>query len=226
VISLAVLGQLLSRPRAMLEADCMTPQSLTEEPRPKGAADALDALLAGNRRFVSGDPHYGHEITAAAEAAASGGQEPYAVVIGCIDSRVPLEAIFDQNFGSMCVVRSGGTVLDQAIVGSVEFAVTQLNVPLVMVLGHERCGAVSATVDAVRTGEKPSGALGYLVEQITPAVEAAGVDAPDAVERAIREHIVATVRQLRDEPELSAAPGVRIVGAIYDLDTGEVTLLT
>lgn len=204
----------------------MTPQTPTEAPRPKGADGALDELLAGNRRFVSGHPHYGHEITAAAEAAASGTQEPYAVVIGCIDSRVPLEAIFDQNFGSICVVRSGGTVLDQAIVGSVEFAVTQLNVPLVMVLGHERCGAVSATVDAVRTGEKPSGALGYLVDQITPSVEAAGVDAPDAVERAIREHIVATVQQLSGEPELAAAQGVRIVGAIYDLDTGEVTLLS
>jgi carbonic anhydrase len=195
--------------------------------RPDGADEALAALLAGNRRFVSGEPDHGHLISAAAEAAASGGQEPYAVVIGCIDSRVPLEAIFDQNFGSICVVRSGGTVLDRAVVGSVEFAVTQLNVPLVMVLGHERCGAVSATVDAVRTGTKPSGALGYLVDQITPAVLAVGVDQPDAVENATREHVVATVGQLHDESELKTAVegGVRIVGAIYDLDTGEVTLL-
>src|SRR3954469_24335497 len=134
----------------MLEAGAMT--AVDTPNRPAGAAEALTALLAGNRRFVRGEPDHGHLISAAAQAAASGGQEPYAVVIGCIDSRVPLEAIFDQNFGSICVVRSGGTVLDRAVVGSVEFAVTQLNVPLVMVLGHERCGAVSATVDAVRSG--------------------------------------------------------------------------
>jgi carbonic anhydrase len=186
-----------------------------------GAAEALTALLEGNRRFVDGEPHYGHEITAAAEAAASGGQEPYAVVIGCIDSRVPLEAIFDQNFGSICVVRSGGTVLDRAVIGSVEFAVSALKVPLVMVLGHERCGAVSATVDAVRTGQQPPGALGYLVEEIRPAVLAAGPDEPDAVERSTREHTAATVARLREVPELTA----EVVGAIYDLDTGEVVLL-
>lgn len=212
----------------------MTPQSMTAtpaqtSPRPMGAAEALSALLDGNRRFVAGEPHHGHEISAAAEAAASGGQEPYAVVIGCIDSRVPLEAVFDQNFGSICVVRSGGTVLDRAVVGSVEFAVSELKVPLVMVLGHERCGAVAATVDAVRTGRRPPGALGYLVEEITPSVVAAGPDEPDAVERAIRVHIGATVARLHAEPELRAAvdgeSGVRIVGAIYDLDTGEVTLL-
>jgi carbonic anhydrase len=205
----------------------MTPQSTdtTATPernsRPKGAAEALTELLEGNRRFVTGEPHHGHEISAAANAAASGGQEPYAVVIGCIDSRVPLEAIFDQNFGSICVVRSGGTVLDRAVVGSVEFAITVLKVPLVMVLGHERCGAVSATVDAVRTGERPGGALGYLVDEITPAVLATGVDDPDAVERSIREHTLATVARLRGVPELRA----EIVGAIYDLDTGEVLLL-
>jgi carbonic anhydrase len=210
----------------MGKADAMT--AVDTPNRPAGAAEALAALLAGNRRFVAGEPDHGHLISAAAEAAASGGQEPYAVVIGCIDSRVPLEAIFDQNFGSICVVRSGGTVLDRAVVGSVEFAVTQLNVPLVMVLGHERCGAVAATVDAVRSGDKPSGALGYLVDQITPAVLAAGADEPDAVERAVREHIVATVAQLHDESELrdAVAGGVRIVGAIYDLDTAEVTLLS
>ena len=103
-------------------------------------ADALAALIAGNRRFVSGRPQHGHEVSAA--AAASGGQLPHAVVLGCIDSRVPLEAIFDQTFGSICVVRSGGHVVDRAVLGSVGFAVSALKVPLIMVLGHVRCGAV------------------------------------------------------------------------------------
>ena len=216
----------LPRSTVMLEAERVTSDRI---PRPESAAEALAELLDGNRRFAAGEPDHGHEISAAAAAAASGGQQPYAVVVGCIDSRVPLEAIFDQNFGSICVVRSGGTVLDRAVVGSVEFAVTELKVPLVMVLGHERCGAVSATVDAVRTGRKPSGALGYIVDEISPAVTAAGPDSPDALERAIRGHIVATVERLRAEPNLRAEiegeRGVRIVGAIYDLDTGAVILL-
>src|SRR3954463_1846992 len=122
-------------------------------------ADALAELIAGNRRFVSGRPQHGHQVSAA--AAASGGQQPHAVVIGCIDSRVPLEAIFDQTFGSICVVRSGAHVVDRAVLGSVEFAVAELGAPLIMVLGHKRCGAVAATVSALRSDEHPAGDIGY-----------------------------------------------------------------
>src|ERR1041384_2239685 len=127
--------------------------------------DALAELIAGNKRFVTGHPEHGHRVSAA--AAASGGQQPHAVVIGCIDSRVPLEAIFDQTFGSICVVLSGAHVGARAVLGSVGFAVDKLGVPLVMVLGHKRCGAVAATVDALRTDEKPSGDVAYLVDEIT-----------------------------------------------------------
>src|SRR3954464_5521686 len=149
--------------------------------------DALAELVAGNKRFVSGRPEHGHEVSAA--AAASGGQQPHAVVVGCIDSRVPLEAIFDQTFGSICVVRSGAHVVDRAVLGSVGFAVAKLGVPLVMVLGHKRCGAVRAAVDAVRDNEHPEGDIGYLVEQLTPAVLQVGADAPDAAEQAMRAHV-------------------------------------
>src|SRR5690349_17052677 len=140
-------------------------------------ADALAELVGGNRRFVSGRPVHGHDVSAA--AAASGGQLPHAVVLGCIDSRVPLEAIFDQTFGSICVVRSGGHVVDRAVLGSVGFAVSALNVPLIMVLGHVRCGAVDATVKALQTGSRPDGDVGYLVDEIAPAVQAVGLDDPD-----------------------------------------------
>src|SRR6185295_13757286 len=114
-----------------------------------------------------------------------GGQQPHAVVIGCIDSRVPLEAIFDQTFGSICVVRSGAHVVDRAVLGSVEFAVTALNVPLVMVLGHERCGAVASTVAALQGQQRPSGDLAYLVDEIAPAVRATGLHTPDVAARAM-----------------------------------------
>ena len=188
--------------------------------------DALAELISGNRRFVSGRPEHGHDVSAA--AAASGGQQPHAVVLGCIDSRVPLEAIFDQTFGSICVVRSGGHVVDRAVLGSIGFAVAKLGVPLIMVLGHERCGAVEATVAAMRTGERPDGDLGYLVNEIAPSVLAAGIEDPDVPAKAMRVHVGRTVRRMRDiagVPDAIAEGRVNVVGAVYDLDTGWVDLL-
>jgi carbonic anhydrase len=188
--------------------------------------DALAELIAGNRRFVAGRPQHGHEVSAA--AAASAGQLPHAVVVGCIDSRVPLEAIFDQTFGSICVVRSGGHVVDRAVLGSVGFAVAALKVPLIMVLGHVRCGAVDATVQALRAGERPEGDVGYLVDEIAPAVHAVGLDDPDATAKAMRAHVARTVRRMREVTgvaEAIAAGRVSVAGAVYDLDTGWVDLL-
>lgn len=200
--------------------------SAPSPPAITNAADALAELVAGNKRFVSGRPEHGHRVSAA--AAASGGQQPHAVVVGCIDSRVPLEAIFDQTFGSICVVRSGGHVVDRAVLGSVEFAVATLGVPLVMVLGHKRCGAVGATVDALRAGDRPAGDIGYLVDELAPAVLAVGVDDPDAADKAMRVHVGRTVRRIRDSGGVNpavAAAKVDVVGAVYDLDTGWVDLL-
>jgi carbonic anhydrase len=192
------------------------PPAATEVGR-AGPAEALADLLAGNRRFVAGRPRHGHDFRAA--AVASGDQQPYALVLGCIDSRVPLEAVFDQDFGRICVARSGAHVLDRALLGSVEFAVRQLAVPLLLVLGHERCGAIAATVDAIRTGQRPTGKLAYLVDEIAPAVaEAGGPDHPQAYARTMRRHVDRTVARLRELDEVS------VVGAVYDLDTGRVEL--
>jgi carbonic anhydrase len=204
-----------------------TAPSAPPEPPITDADDALAELVAGNKRFVSGRPEHGHRVSSA--AAASGGQQPHAVVLGCIDSRVPLEAIFDQTFGSICVVRSGAHVLDRAVLGSVDFAVDKLGVPLIMVLGHKRCGAVQASVDAVRAGEQPGGDIGYLVGEIAPAVRAVGLDTPDVAEKAMRAHVTRTVRRLRDGTGVAAAIAegrVQVVGAAYDLDTGWVDLLS
>jgi carbonic anhydrase len=208
-----------------------TPMGNAAMPHRRGSAEALADLLSGNERFVKGEPVHGHNVGAA--DAQSGGQQPYATVLGCIDSRVPLEAVFDQNFGSICVVRSGAHVLDQAVIGSVEFAVSALAVPLVMVLGHERCGAIAATVDALRTGRYPSGSLGYLVEQIAPAVVEVGIDDPQVHTLALRRHVARTVSRLSAVQRLldatstdtEAAHRIQIVGAVYDLDTGLVQLL-
>jgi len=120
-------------------------------------------------------------------------------------------------------------VLDRAVVGSVEFAVQELTVPLVVVLGHERCGAIAATITALRSGKRPGGGLGYLVDAIAPAVLDAGLNHPDVATRALRRHVRSTVTRLRAtagpvEEHLSSG-GVAVVGAIYDLDTGRVELL-
>lgn len=193
-----------------------TPTAIPPATRP-GPDEALAELLAGNRRFVAGRPEHGHDFQAA--AAASGDQQPHALVLGCIDSRVPLEAVFDQNFGAICVARSGAHVLDRALLGSVEFAVRQLAVPLVMVLGHERCGAIASTVEALRTGQRPAGELAYLVDEIAPAVaDAGGPEHPQVHARALRRHVARTVDRLRELDEVS------VVGAVYDLDTGRVEL--
>jgi carbonic anhydrase len=188
-------------------------------------AAALGELLDGNRRFVDGRPRHGHDVRAA--AATSDAQNPYAFVIGCIDSRVPLEAIFDQTFGAICVARSGGQVLDRALLGSVEFAVDALGVPLLMVLGHERCGAVAATIEAVHSGRWPAGELGFLVEQIAPAVTSDAA-AGQSDSEVLRRHVAGTVARLTANEVVSAAVGagaVAVVGAVYCLDTGRVELL-
>lgn len=210
-----------------------TPGSRTHVPA-GSPAQALAALLAGNQRFARGEPWYGHHVLAA--AAASGDQDPFAVVLGCIDSRVPLEAVFDQDFGAICVVRSGGHVLDRAVLGSVEFAVAELGAALVMVLGHQRCGAVQATVDAVRAGVRPAGPVGFLVDAITPAVrevaggpEAEQPVADPAVPAVTRAHVRRTVAALQRLDRLRggvAAGAVAVVGAVYDLDSGTVALLS
>lgn len=203
-----------------------TDPSAPPEPPITDPEEALAELLAGNKRFVSGRPEHGHRVSAA--AAASGGQQPHAVVLGCIDSRVPLEAIFDQTFGSICVIRSGAHVLDRAVLGSVDFAVDKLGVPLIMVLGHKRCGAVQGTLEALLAGERPGGDIGYLIDEIAPAVEEAGLDTPGVAERAMRTHVRRTVARLREKDGVAAALAegrVQIAGAAYDLDTGLVEVL-
>ncbi|MEV6348510.1 carbonic anhydrase [Actinoplanes sp. NPDC051851] len=187
---------------------------------------ALGELITGNKRFVYGNPRYGHNVTQA--AATAGGQQPHSVVLGCIDSRVPLEAIFDQAFGSICVARSGAHVLDRSILGSVEFAVSALGVSLVLVVGHKRCGAVSATVAATRSGEQPTGDVGYLVAELAPATEGLDLNDPAAADKAVRAHVLRTVARLRRADGLApaiAADQINVVGAIYDLDTGWVEFL-
>jgi carbonic anhydrase len=195
----------------------------------QGAPDqVLSSLLAGNGRFMAGHPRFGHDVSSV--RARTSEHHPSALVIGCLDSRVPPEAIFDQDFGTTVVVRTGGHALDAAVVGSVEFAVSVFEVAVVVVLGHQYCGAIQATVAAVRTGDRPGGALGELVGLIEPSVhEAADLDGGrDLADRVIDRHVARTVDGLLDVPAIkarAAAGGVKVVGARYQIDTGRVSLL-
>jgi carbonic anhydrase len=180
--------------------------------------DTLAALLAGNRRFVENDPRSGPPRPRSDQPG-----PPLAAVVACMDGRVPVEAAFDQDTGDIVAIRSGGHVLDRAVLGSIEFAVTQLRVGAVLVLGHTGCAAVEAAVAAERTGEGPGGATGYLIEQIAPAVRDAGAE-PSVIE-VVRAHVRRTVARLRTSTHLPHGDPAALVGAVYELHTGLVEVL-
>ncbi|MEE2036498.1 carbonic anhydrase [Nocardiopsis sp. CT-R113] len=196
-------------------------------PRPRDAASALRLLKEGNRRWrriASRHPNEG----AARRAEMALGQDPFAVVLGCADSRVSPELVFDRGLGDLFTIRSAGQVLDSSVLGSVSYAAEHLEVPLVVVLGHASCGAVTAAVDAHRTGEVPHGHIGYLVEQILPVVEATPDDGDDFVDDCIRanaEYITDQLREDDDLRDLVDAGRLDIVPARYDLETSEVAWL-
>lgn len=188
---------------------------------------AWKALKEGNERFVAGEPeHPSQSIEDRARLA--GAQKPTAVVFGCADSRVAAEIIFDQGLGDMFVVRTAGHVIDSAVLGSIEYAVTVLNVPLIVVLGHDSCGAVKATLSAIDDGEVPSGYVRDIVERVTPSIlqgRHAGLTRVDEFET---RHVNDTVTQLRVRSasiaERLAAGTVAIVGLTYHLADGRVVL--
>ena len=194
-----------------------------------GPAEVLADLLAGNRRFVAGRPRYGHDV--ASPRARTATHQPSALVIGCLDSRVPPEAVLDQDFGTTVVVRTGGHVLDAAALGSVEFAVSVFEVSVVLVLGHQYCGAVATAAAAVDSGNRPDGALGALVAGIEPAVldaVASGAGPDDVAEVAVDGHVRRTVDRLLDLPlvrDRCASGDLAVLGGRYQVDTGEVSLL-
>ena len=186
--------------------------------------DALNKLIAGNKRYQEGNLEHPHQTLKRRGDLASG-QEPFACVLSCADSRVPPEIIFDQGLGDLFVLRVAGNVVNDMILGSLEYAVEHLGAPLIVVLGHKRCGAVSATVQ----GGTAPGKIGSLVQAIQPAVDTVKGQSGDPVDNAAKENIKRGVEQLKAAaPILSEkvnAGQLQIAGAFYDLDTGEVILL-
>jgi carbonic anhydrase len=190
-------------------------------------ASAWKALKEGNERFVAGRPeHPSQSIEHRASLAVA--QRPTAVLFGCADSRVAAEIIFDQGLGDMFVVRTAGHVIDSAVLGSIEYAVTVLNVPLIAVLGHDSCGAVQATLDALDKGQVPGGFVRDVVERVTPSIMLGRREGLTRVDEFETRHVVETGSQLLSRSSAVADRVERkqlaIVGLTYRLADGRVTL--
>jgi carbonic anhydrase len=186
---------------------------------------ALQRLLEGNRRYVANRPALDESPRRRIEVAQ--GQKPFAAILGCVDSRVPPELIFDQGLGDLFVVRTAGEVLDHAVLGSLEFGVEELNIPLLVVLGHEHCGAVKAAMEVLARHAEAEADIEYLVEALVPAVEQGMRLGGDVWEGAGRAQVALNVVRLKRAPVLASAVeagALKIVGAWYCLETGLVEI--
>jgi carbonic anhydrase len=193
---------------------------------------ALERLRAGNRRFVDGVSNAAALASQARLSQLAAGQQPFAVVLGCSDSRVPVEIVFDQGLGDLFVIRVAGNIVAPSQVGSVEFAAEQFGTRLVVVLGHSRCGAVTATLDQLqRPVQSQSPNLRSIVERIRPAVAALlaanpHLDPDTLLHHAVRANILAAANHLRHGSpvieHLIQHAGLLVVGAEYSLETGLV----
>ena len=190
-------------------------------------AQAWKALKEGNERFVAGRPEHPSQSIEHRESIAEE-QQPTAVVFGCADSRVAAEIIFDQGLGDMFVVRTAGHVMDSAVLGSLEYAVTVLDVPLIVVLGHDSCGAVKAALAALDEGQMPTGYVRDVIERVTPSVILGRRDGLTRVDEFETRHVIETGAQLLSR-SIAVADRVSrgdlaIVGVTYQLADGQIVL--
>src|SRR3954469_18764472 len=191
------------------------------------AAQSLEMLMAGNKRFIAGQCIHPHDSTDR-RAELAGGQHPYAIVLGCSDSRVPPPIVFDAGLGDIFEIRVAGNTADDSAIASIEYAAEHLHVPLLVVLGHEKCGAVGATIATVQSGEKPAGHLAAVIDPIRPAVAKAKVESGDLEANTIKENVKQVVTQLEHSDPILAemihSGHLKVVGGVYHLGTGKVEL--
>ncbi|WNO76916.1 carbonic anhydrase [Streptomyces sp. AM8-1-1] len=190
--------------------------------------NAFDLLMAGNERFVASTPeHPNQDATRRAEIAPA--QQPFAALFGCSDSRLAAEIVFDRGLGDLFVVRTAGHVMGPEVLGSIEYGVDILGCPLVVVLGHDSCGAVGAACDALENGVTPAGYIRDVVERVTPSVLAARAAGQVEPEEILAEHIRHTVDLLLDRSrvlaEKVAAGQAAVVGLSYRLADGSAQLV-
>ena len=199
------------------------------------ASEALQRLRDGNRRFLSGMRSPDAPNTHARRMELAAGQEPFAIILGCSDSRVPAEIVFDQGLGDLFVIRVAGNIVASSQIGSIEFAASRFGTRLVLVMGHTQCGAITATLEELqRPTNSQSPGLRSIVDRIRPSVEALlktelRHNDEALIKHAVRANINASVEQLKHGSEiletLVQKDGLLVVGAEYSLETGVVEFL-
>lgn len=201
-------------------------QLASAQPTP---AEAWQLLKEGNARFVSGDVRHPNQ-NAERRSSLTDSQHPVAAIFGCSDSRLAAEIIFDVGLGDVFVVRTAGQVIDDAVLGSLEFSVDTLKVPLIVVLGHDSCGAVSAALQSAQSGDMPSGYVRDLVERILPSVLSARRAGSETVNETVEEHVKQTVTRLNNHSRAlhdAVQEGrTAVVGVTYRLAEGRADLVT
>ena len=192
-------------------------------------AAAWQRLQEGNARFVASDVSHPNQ-DASRRTSLVDDQHPFAVVFGCSDSRLAAEIIFDLGLGDVFGVRTAGQVIDDAVLGSLEYGVAVLGVPLIVVLGHDNCGAVTATMNAVETGDMPVGFIRDLVERVTPSVLTARRAGVTDVNATVVEHTKQTTQRLTDSSrvisEAVESGTVAVIGVSYSLDEGRAVIVS
>jgi carbonic anhydrase len=222
---LTLLGAALSVPILARAAEKGAP------PKPQNVISpdaALDRLMKGNQRYVHGSMRR-HDFIAE-RAGLAGGQNPFAGILSCADSRIGPEYAFDTGRGDIFVCRVAGNFANPDTIASFEYAVAVLSTPLILVLGHQACGAVDSTIKQLKNGASFPGHIPSLTEALTPAVQAVDNQPGDLLTNAIKKNVVLTIQKLQTaEPILSEAVNqkkLKVVGGVYDLKTGKVELVS
>lgn len=209
------------------------PVSFTPSHRPRQfeggiISEQKQRLKEGNDRFVRGESTHIDVDSASLRGELAAGQKPFAVILGCSDSRVPVELVFDQGLGDLFVIRIAGNITNPSQIASVEFAVEQFGVDLVVVLGHSNCGAVAATVDALLND--PDKPVGYIVDRIRPGIApllCQNLSQQEIIEQGVRANVERSVQTLLTNSAILGDANrdqkLEVVGAEYDLHTGVVT---
>jgi carbonic anhydrase len=198
-------------------------------PYPRNAAEALQHLKSGNQRFMADKPFHIHENATWRNMLVEG-QKPFATVLGCSDSRVPPEMVFDVGFGDIFTIRLAGNIIDEDVIGSLQYAVAHLHTPLFVVMGHENCGAVTAAVEEMLGKAEDLQHIEALISLIKPGLSKLdfSLDRPTLIQAAVEANVRWSMQQLLALPGAAKATrekSVTLVGAVYELNSGRVRFL-